>query len=833
MALDSLYGRGKYLFHAPKDCPADETFQSKSNPSYASLQWFAIQTIFEQAKSDVLLLLDCCTAAGSAPADGHCTSVTETIAACGFETWAPQPGRHSFTNTLIAVLEEWQDRPGFTAAMLHCEVLNRLRHEKPERRGRTKNFECRRTPVHIFSTNDPKAGSVQLCSRRFVGLNQDFTGPTEPASMSPDNPSLNEPEGSGDALSDGAQSYGTASLTAVRDNGETVLPHVLISLALEEEQLLDVEQCRRWLQQFPILAVYAKVEAVYRSNSTLLILSVPVVIWDWMPNDCACAFIGYVHSKNMLAPNLGQEPYTVRSKRVRLASESEPFQSQISRQSSPASKPEPEISVLPPLQGQEPMGYWLPGAQLKHNHYRSSSQEQSQLLVGAGRPGLDNSSSQGTTVGRNMRRADNDSMKSGFSSESIVSQASTLGSNMSRATTVFDEPILESLQTMKFESPQFDGTNEYDADRKDSWGNGSLFRQKMEKSHSNENYTCSPATAARRSLQAHIELTAARPLVPKGENGEQLSSRNKVTGFVPQNEVAISKPTYVRPKHERIFCGLCDSFPDGFRGEHELRRHQDRQHQVSIKKWICVEPQDGQTNVKPVLPLSRCKACAVQKEYGAYYNAAAHLRRAHFRPKPKRNQSKSQTNLNNRFGGKAGGDWPSISDLEAWMTEIEVPAPLYPNAQSSDEDKDEEPEDFHSSVLDTSTNFGSDSLLEGSQMIELASQISPYSNDMAQFGAPVTHTPSAEASRTSSSWADNLQFTQNGQVPPALRVSELELGGWVKQNEVLTSSSFAHRQSQPQKSTLHWKSDLEQMPELDAIGEDPASYLLRTTSETV
>lgn len=46
----------------------------------------AIQTIFEQAKSDVLLLLDCCAAASGTPADGHCTSLTETIADCGFET---------------------------------------------------------------------------------------------------------------------------------------------------------------------------------------------------------------------------------------------------------------------------------------------------------------------------------------------------------------------------------------------------------------------------------------------------------------------------------------------------------------------------------------------------------------------------------------------------------------------------------------------------------------------------------------------------------------------------------------------------------------------------
>jgi hypothetical protein len=80
----------------------------------------------------------------------------------------------------------------------------------------------------------------------------------------------------------------------------------LISLALEEEQLLDFDQCKRWLQDFPALANHATVQAVYRSNSTLLILSVPVAIWDWLPDNPACAFIGYVHSQNLLC-----EPHTL------------------------------------------------------------------------------------------------------------------------------------------------------------------------------------------------------------------------------------------------------------------------------------------------------------------------------------------------------------------------------------------------------------------------------------------------------------------------------------------------------------------------------------------
>ncbi|KAL5324544.1 hypothetical protein ACEPPN_009090 [Leptodophora sp. 'Broadleaf-Isolate-01'] len=269
------------------------------------LQWYAIQTIFEQAEADVLLLLDCCAAESSAPADGQCNSVTETIAACGFETWAPQPGRHSFTNTLIAVLDDWHDRASFTAAMLHCEILNRLRHEKPERRRNIKNFECQRTLVHILSTIDARAGSVELCRRN---LPEHVPSPAsrkgkEPEPEPADADSAMDIDSTGPAaesMDEPTDMYRPGSLNKILGTGETALPHVLISVALEEEQLLDLEQCRKWLQQFPALAKYAKIQGVYKSNSTLMLLSLPVLIWDWLPDDMACSFIAYIHSSNIL-----------------------------------------------------------------------------------------------------------------------------------------------------------------------------------------------------------------------------------------------------------------------------------------------------------------------------------------------------------------------------------------------------------------------------------------------------------------------------------------------------------------------------------------------------
>jgi len=118
-----------------------------------------VQTLFESSTSDVLLLLDCCAAASSAPRGG--VALTETIAACGWENIAAEPGRFSFTNALIEVLNNWVGRT-FSAAMLHSQVLRVLKRERPELLGGTHPVECRRTPVYIMTTNNPQASSINL-----------------------------------------------------------------------------------------------------------------------------------------------------------------------------------------------------------------------------------------------------------------------------------------------------------------------------------------------------------------------------------------------------------------------------------------------------------------------------------------------------------------------------------------------------------------------------------------------------------------------------------------------------------------------------------------------
>ena len=190
--------------------------------------------------------------------------------------------------------------------MLHCEVLSILKQPRPR-----KNREISKTPVYIVSTSNPKTCSIELGRRLAL---TSLVGETTQAIDSTS--SQNQPQVSSSMETDAADSEGgvvhsiadndpkfdLSSLLATLPDKTFVIPHVIMSVALEEDQVLDLDGFQNWMRLFPALAKYAKIEGVYRSHSTLVLVSVPVIIWNLLPEDPAFNFVGYARSANLLEP---------------------------------------------------------------------------------------------------------------------------------------------------------------------------------------------------------------------------------------------------------------------------------------------------------------------------------------------------------------------------------------------------------------------------------------------------------------------------------------------------------------------------------------------------
>ena len=213
--------------------------------------------MLEREGFDILLILDCCYAAGAVTKGPGGTM--EVLAGCSRESKAGGPGSSSaigspFTHTLIKHLKESATRPhGLLITELH--VLLRV----------DKVLE-NQSPIHIL-----------------------LTGHHNPIKLRP-------------LLSE-------AELKAIESStSQTVKPELkaLLSISFRGNVLPEMEEFVQWLNsQHPEEVAKIEVERVsiegsFDSGSTLMLLSMPISVWAYLDGSHGSSFVGFVKSRNLL-----------------------------------------------------------------------------------------------------------------------------------------------------------------------------------------------------------------------------------------------------------------------------------------------------------------------------------------------------------------------------------------------------------------------------------------------------------------------------------------------------------------------------------------------------
>ncbi|CUS12143.1 unnamed protein product, partial [Tuber aestivum] len=191
-----------------------------------------------------------------------------------------------------------------------------------------------------------------------------------------------------------------------------------------------------------------------------------------------------------------------------------------------------------------------------------------------------------------------------------------------------------------------------------------------------------PTTTDKTTRHESIERTETTGNLPAG--GRVLAASKTGKSGPKDAAVPAAKPSYVRPSQPRVHCKYCNDCPDGFRGDHELRRHTEREHTRLRKMFVIKDISlDGQF-------LAKCKVCQSGKKYGIDYNAAAHLRRQHFDREAKEGAKKKKMTFN--------ASTPDMATLRKWIEEVEV------EVEDGEYPSEEQADDAHESVNNEPTS---------------------------------------------------------------------------------------------------------------------------------
>ena len=237
------------------------------------------------------MILDCCYAANAAR-DTTEGSSTELLAACGRENQTPGVGIRSFTSVLIEELQSFEGA-AFTVAMLHARLIT-IRHKLAY------------TP--IYAALAEKGGNSIVISPlpRDPSPSPLGSGCSTGPSFNTDTADVISAQEQFDTVNDTTTALPTALSLAEGTR-------VLLAVSVAEDVAHNVAQWVSWLTTaapWDVSKVDVRLECMYKSHSTLLIVSVPTFGWNRLPESTAYRFIGFIKSENLIYEKANPGPIT-------------------------------------------------------------------------------------------------------------------------------------------------------------------------------------------------------------------------------------------------------------------------------------------------------------------------------------------------------------------------------------------------------------------------------------------------------------------------------------------------------------------------------------------
>ena len=226
---------------------------------------------------------------------GTGNGVTELIAACAFNDSTNGVGRFSFTHALIGQLSKLSHMPFFTVGYLYNLLFTEIQGWRKE------DTRHKKAPVHIILTQDHRLPrSIKLSSKRSsLGGRKSSTlhdtGSGSQLESSPENP-----PGTDNVISPFSSDV-ASSMSSLSTLPE--FPRLLFSVRINENiryKDLCAELFADWLGTIPIATKHVRVEAGFASDSTLLMVSMPVGFLGYLPEDPAITMLGITRSTNLL-----------------------------------------------------------------------------------------------------------------------------------------------------------------------------------------------------------------------------------------------------------------------------------------------------------------------------------------------------------------------------------------------------------------------------------------------------------------------------------------------------------------------------------------------------